>query len=482
MPTISKQPSVANKTQPSSAPNRSASTADTPCRMHPIPVPHLLWGHTQEFFADPLGFVRKATQYGPVARLRLMNEYVFLLTEPEDIKHVLVDNNKNYIKSRGVQILKRVLGDGLLTAEGDFWRRQRRLIQPAFHRNRIAAYATVMVDYTDRHLADWRHGEQRDIHEEMMRLTMEIVTKCLFDADIREEAPQLGQAISWLVDSFDFRRIGPIGEFLDRFDRKRRRLFEENLQILDRMIYDIIEQRRASGEDRGDLLSMLLHAQDEEAAEGEEAQMTDKQVRDEAMTLFSAGHETTANALSWAFYLLAQYPEVEAKLHDELDRVLGRPPHGRLPTLDDLSNLPYTRQVFAETMRIYPPAWIIGRQAVGEDNISGCRVPPGRVIFMSQYATHHDPRFWPDPEKFIPERFAPEAVKGRPKFAYFPFGGGPRLCIGEPFAWMEGHLVLAAIAHRYRLRLAPGQIIRPQPRVTLRPAGGIRMILQQRGV
>jgi cytochrome P450 len=450
--------------------------------MHPIPASHLLWGHTQEFFADPLGFIRKAAQYGPVARLRLANEYVFLLTEPEDIKHVLVDNNKNYIKSRGVQILKRVLGDGLLTAEGDFWRRQRRLIQPAFHRSRIAAYATVMVDYTARHLADWRHGEQRDIHEEMMRLTMEIVTKCLFDADIRDEAPQLGQAISWLVEGFDFRRIGPIGEFLDRFDRKRQRLFEENLQVLDRMIYDIIEQRRASGEDRGDLLSMLLHAQDEEAAEGEETRMTDKQVRDEAITLFSAGHETTANALSWAFYLLAQYPDVETRLHDELDRVLGQPPHGRLPTLDDLPNLPYTRQVFAESMRVYPPAWIIGRQAVGEDNISGCRVPPGRVIFMSQYATHHDARFWPEPEKFIPERFAPEAVKERPKFAYFPFGGGPRLCIGEPFAWMEGHLVLAAIAHRYRLHLAPGQIVRPQPRVTLRPAGGIRMILQQRGM
>jgi cytochrome P450 len=450
--------------------------------MHPIPASHLLWGHTQEFFADPLGFIRKAAQYGPVARLRLANEYVFLLTEPEDIKHVLVDNNKNYIKSRGVQILKRVLGDGLLTAEGDFWRRQRRLIQPAFHRSRIAAYATVMVDYTARHLADWRHGEQRDIHEEMMRLTMEIVTKCLFDADIRDEAPQLGQAISWLVEGFDFRRIGPIGEFLDRFDRKRQRLFEENLQVLDRMIYDIIEQRRASGEDRGDLLSMLLHAQDEEAAEGEETRMTDKQVRDEAITLFSAGHETTANALSWAFYLLAQYPDVETRLHDELDRVLGQPPHGRLPTLDDLPNLPYTRQVFAESMRVYPPAWIIGRQAVSEDNISGCRVPPGRVIFMSQYATHHDARFWPEPEKFIPERFAPEAVKERPKFAYFPFGGGPRLCIGEPFAWMEGHLVLAAIAHRYRLHLAPGQIVRPQPRVTLRPAGGIRMILQQRGM
>lgn len=482
MPTISKQPPVASMKSSTAISSQPGASQDAVCGMHPIPASHLLWGHTQEFFADPLGFIRKAAQYGPVARLRLANEYVFLLTEPEDIKHVLVDNNKNYIKSRGVQILKRVLGDGLLTAEGDFWRRQRRLIQPAFHRSRIAAYATVMVDYTARHLADWRHGEQRDIHEEMMRLTMEIVTKCLFDADIRDEAPQLGQAISWLVEGFDFRRIGPIGEFLDRFDRKRQRLFEENLQVLDRMIYDIIEQRRASGEDRGDLLSMLLHAQDEEAAEGEETRMTDKQVRDEAITLFSAGHETTANALSWAFYLLAQYPDVETRLHDELDRVLGQPPHGRLPTLDDLPNLPYTRQVFAESMRVYPPAWIIGRQAVGEDNISGCRVPPGRVIFMSQYATHHDARFWPEPEKFIPERFAPEAVKERPKFAYFPFGGGPRLCIGEPFAWMEGHLVLAAIAHRYRLHLAPGQIVRPQPRVTLRPAGGIRMILQQRGM
>ena len=472
---MTSQPPILEEPVPAAEPDGRS------CQLHPMPTFNLFWGHTQEFFADPLGFLRRAARYGPLAQLRLVNVRAILLTEPEDIKHVLVDNNRNYIKSQGVRLLKRVLGEGLLTAEGEFWRRQRRLIQPAFHRKRIAGYAEVMTRFTERHLADWQDGQQRDMHQEMMHLTMEVVTKCLFDADIRNEAQELGQAITQLLESFDFRRIGPIGQFLDRLDRKGQRRFQENLQVLDRLIYQLIQERRASGQDHGDLLSMLLQAQDEEAAD-EAAGMTDKQVRDEALTLFIAGHETTANALSWTFYLLAQHPEVEAKLHQELDAVLGPPEdgQGRLPTLADLERLPYARQVLEESMRLFPPAWIIGREAVGPDTVGGCPVQPGQVFFMSQYVTHHDPRFWPEPERFIPERFEPAEVKKRPKFAYFPFGGGPRLCVGEPFARMEAHLILATIAHRYRLELVPGAVVRPLARVTLRPAHGLPMILHAR--
>ena len=459
----------------------------------PGPPKHWLWGNLRDFDRDRLGMLLGVgRQYGPVVGLRFLTTRAFLLTDPEDIKHLLVDNHRNYLKGYGVQALKPTLGEGLLTSEDEFHKRQRRLVQPAFHRRRIEAYAEIMARYADEHMQGWRDGHEIDLHEEMMRLTMVIVARCLFDADVSRDAAHLGKAISDLIEQFDFNRIGPIGQFINRFDRKLIREREQRLRVLDELLYDLIRTRRAEDTDHGDLLSMIVNAQDGEAAAGEAKGMTDKQVRDELITLFIAGHETTAIALTFTFYLLAQHPEVEAKLLAELDSVLGAPAEGaelgapgtetaRLPTEEDLARLPYTRQVFAEAMRLYPPAFAVARTARGDDLIRGYRIRKGDSILASQWVTHRDPQLWTDPERFDPERFAPAAEAGRPKFAYFPFGGGPRRCVGEPFAWMEGHLLLATIAHRYRMRVQPGYALELEPRVTLRPRQGMPMRLERRG-
>ena len=450
----------------------------------PGPPKHWLWGNLQDFSRDRLGMLLEVgRQYGPVVGLRFLNTRAFLLTDPEDIKHLLVDNHRNYLKGYGVQALKPTLGEGLLTSEDEFHKRQRRLVQPAFHRQRIEAYAEIMTRYADEQMQGWRDGQEIDLHDEMMRLTMVIVARCLFDADVRRDAAHLGKAISDLIEQFDFNRIGPIGQFINRFDRKLIREREQRLRVLDELLYDLIRARRAEGKDHGDLLSMILNAQDSEAGADEAKGMTDKQARDELITLFIAGHETTAIALTFTFYLLAQNQEVETKLLAELDSVLGAPgtEAARLPTEEELARLPYARQVFAEAMRLYPPAFAVARTARGEDVIRGYRIRKGDSMIASQWVTHRDPQWWPDPERFDPERFTPAAEAGRPKFAYFPFGGGPRRCVGEPFAWMEGHLLLATIAHRYRMRVQPGYAPKLEPRVTLRPRHGMPMRLERRG-
>lgn len=449
----------------------------------PGPPKHWLWGNLQDFSRDRLGMLLEAgRQYGPVVGLRFLTTRAFLLTHPEDIKHLLVDNHRNYIKGYGLQALKPSLGEGLLTSEGEFHKRQRRMMQPAFHRQRIEAYAEIMARYADEQMQGWHDGQEIDLHEEMMRLTMVIVARCLFDADVSRDAAHLGNAISDLIEQFDLNRIGPIGQFINRFDRKLIRERDKRLHVLDELLYDLIRTRRAEGRDHGDLLSMIIAAQDSEAAAGEARGMSDKQVRDELMTLFIAGHETTAIALTFTFYLLAQHRDVEAKMLAELDGVLGAPgTEGvRLPREEDLEHLPYTRRVFAEAMRLYPPAFAVPRTAMGEDVIRGYRIRKGDSLIASQWVTHRDPQWWPDPERFDPDRFAPGAEAARPKFAYFPFGGGPRRCIGEPFAWMEGQLLLAAIAHRFRLHLQPGYVLELEPRVTLRPAHGMPMRLEAR--
>jgi cytochrome P450 len=425
------------------------------------------------FRRDPPEFLLdSARKYGDVVHFKFGPQAVYLLNHPDYIRDVLVTNNRNFVKSRGLEMAKKFLGEGLLTSEGEFHRRQRRLAQPAFHRQRINAYATVMTDYCAQTRSRWQPGKTLDISQEMMRLTLAIVGKTLFDANVETEAREIGKALTDVMQLFD-RITSPFAGLLEKLPLPSNIRWLRAKQRLDATIYRIIDERRRSGEDRGDLLSMLLLAQDEE---GDGTGMTNQQLRDEAMTLFVAGHETTANALTWTWYLLSQHPEVEAKLHHEIDAMLD----GKLPTAEDVVRLAYTEMVFAESMRLYPPAWVLGRRVLSDYRVGDYVIPSGSIILMSQWVMHHDPRFYPEPFRFDPERWTPEARESRPKFAYFPFGGGPRVCIGEQFAWMEGVLLIATIAQKWKMRLAPDQRVETKPMITLRPKHGMRMILQSK--
>jgi cytochrome P450 len=441
------------------------------------PGPKTLWpgGHLFYFRRDPLKFfTRMAREYGDVVQFRAGPQRIFLLNHPDYVRDILVTHHERFHKGRALQRAKRLLGEGLLTSEGDFHRRQRRLAQPAFHRQRVNSYARVMTEFAAQTSARWRDGQTLDIAEEMMRLTLSIVGKALFDADVESDADEVGAALTEVMNLFDYLML-PFSELLEKLPLPPQRRFERARARLDAVIYRIIEERRRSGEDRGDLLSTLLFAVDEEGGGG---RMSDEQLRDEVMTLFLAGHETTANALTWAWYLLAQNPEAESELHAELDRVLEG---GRPPAVEDLQALRYTEMIVAETMRLYPPAWAIGRLALAEHEAGGYQIPRGSLVLVSQYVMHRDPRFFPDPERFDPARFAPAAKDARPQFAYFPFGGGVRRCIGEGFAWTEAVLLLAALARRWTPRLAPGHAVEAKPRITLRPGkGGVRMTLTRR--
>ena len=422
---------------------------------------------------------RMKREHGDIVRFRIGPQEIWLLSHPDHIREVLVVSQRKFMKGRGLQMAKKLLGEGLLTSEGEFHLRQRRLAQPAFHRQRIAAYATTMVDYTAQLHHRWKaqvSGQPFDMAEEMMRLTLRIAGKTLFDTEVEHEAREVGQALTDLISTFE-RITNPLAALLEKLPLPGNRRFEKAKRTLDNIIYRIISERRRAiaerGEDRGDLLSMLLLAQDEEQGSGG---MTDQQVRDEAITLFLAGHETTANMLTWTWYLLSQNPAVEARLHAEIAAVLG----DRLPAFEDVAKLRYAEMVLAESMRLYPPAWILGRNALEDCEIGGCTVPRGALVLMSQYIVHHDARFYPEPDKFDPERWTPEAREARPKFAYFPFGGGTRTCIGEAFAWMEGVLVLTTLAQRWKPGLAPGHPIELHPLITLRPKHGMKMTLEQR--
>ncbi len=443
-------------------------TLDAP----PGPKGHLLGNNLREYAQDPLGFLSGcAREHGDVVRLRFMGQTFYLLSHPDLIEYVLVENNRNFTKTRILRRNRRLLGEGLLTSEGGFWRRQRRLAQPAFHRKRVAAYGEVMVAFTERSLDGWRDGETIDLHEEMMRLTLEIVAKCLFDADVGSEAKDVGSAMKVALEDFSSQRsLIRIPKSIPTPHNLR---FERAARRLEGIVRTIIEERRKKSgeEDRGDLLSLLMLAEDES---GE--RMTDKQLRDEVMTLFLAGHETTANALTWTFWLLSLNPEVEAKLATELGRVLG----SRAPTVADLSNLPYVERVIKESMRLYPPAWVMGREAIGECEVGSYRMPAGTTALISQWVVHRDPRYHHDPQRFDPDRWTAEYEEALPRFAYFPFGGGPRQCIGAGFAMTEARLILATVAQRFTMELAPGQRVEPYPSVTLRPKKGIRMTLVER--
>ncbi len=423
---------------------------------------------------DPIRlFEYLAANFDRVSSYRIGPSQIVLMNDPELIREVLIVQPQNFIKERTQRRMKILLGEGLITSDGEVHKRQRRIAAPAFHRQRIQAYATVMVERAAAMRESWRAGVEIDASAEMMRLALQIVARTLFDSDVTRDVQLINDEVNAIMRLYNFLVALPQLESwlhlpipgVMRFKRARKRL--------DKVVYRMIDDRRRLGVDGGDLLSMLLAARDDEA---DHSGMTDEQLRDEVLTIFLAGYETVANALAWTWLLLGQNPDAEAKLHAEIDSVLG----GRLPTLDDLPQLRYAEMVIAESMRLYPPAWAMGRQATCDIEIGPYKLPAGTYVFFSQYIIQRNADFFPDPLRFDPERFTPERKAGRPRFAYFPFGGGSRQCIGESFAWMEAILTLVTLAQRWRLRLVPDQRIDVQPKITLRPKYSIRMVPEQR--
>jgi cytochrome P450 len=422
---------------------------------------------------DPLGFLeRTATRYGDVALFRVGHYRLVFVNHPDLVHEVLVTRHASFAKGRILEQTRDIFGQGLLTSEGELHRRQRRLIQPAFHRRRVDAYADAMARDAADTAARWQDGATVDAAQEMMRLTLRIVARCLFSVDVEDsEAHEVGRALDTLVASFEL-TVNPLRNLINKLPLPSVRRARRARAILDTLVYGLIAERRRTG-DGEDLLSLLLEARDEDG-QG----MNDRQVRDEVLTLFLAGHETTANALAWTWYLLARHPEAAVRFRAEIDTVLG----DRLPGADDVPRLVFTRQVLAESMRLYPPAWAISRRAVEPVVIGGYPLPADTGVLCSQWVAHRDPRFFPDPLRFLPERWTETFEAGLPKLAYFPFGGGPRICIGMGFAWMEGILLLATLGRRWILELAPGSPpVEPSPRITLRPKGGVPVVLRRRG-
>ncbi|MDQ3130992.1 MAG: cytochrome P450 [Acidobacteriota bacterium] len=432
----------------------------------------LFGGHFRSFRRDPTEFLTKLSKLGDVTTFKLGGIPAFLVNHPDLIRDLLVTNHNKFIKGRALQRAKSLLGEGLLTSEKEFHLRQRRMIQPSFHRSRINDYAVSMIEFAAKMSDEWQNGEERDIDKEMMRLTLNIVGKTLFGANVEEDAAEVGEAMTTIVSMFNFMLL-PFAEILEKLPLPQIKKLKLARKTLDEVIYKIIDERRASGEDKGDLLSMLLLAQDEETGTA----MTDLQVRDECLTLFLAGHETTANALTWTFYLLSQNPESEAKFHRELDEVLS----GKNLTPADYPGLKYTEQILAESMRLFPPAWTVGRLATEEHEFGGYKIPKKSLVLASPFVMHRDERFWEHADEFKPERWETLSVKeAGNKFIYFPFSKGVRSCVGEQFAWMEGVLLLAALGKNWKLRLNSDQKVGLQAMITLRPKYGMKMRIEKR--
>jgi cytochrome P450/SAM-dependent methyltransferase len=415
--------------------------------------------------------MRDLATYGELAHFRFRSTDIYLVTDPDDIKRVLAGHHRGFTKSQSMQEGRRILGDGLLTSEGDLHQRQRRLIQPAFRHSRVEAYGATMAELAEAESASWRDGETRDVHVEMSELTVRILGATLFSTDLDGDAPEIVDALARSIPVIA-RMPLPLAGVWERLPLPGPRRFASSLGRLDRASRDIIERRRAEPDAPDDLLALLLEPQGNWNGAGIGEQL----VRDETMTILLAGHETTANLLTWTWYLLSRHPEVEARLHAEIDEVLGDRP----PALADLPALVYTGRVLNEALRLYPPVWALGRRAIVDHEVDGYTIPTGSIVAVNPYVMHHDPRFYPDPFRFDPDRWTDEERGKRPKYAYFPFGGGPRLCLGESFAWLETRLVVAAFARRWRLRVAPGHRVEPAPGLTLRPKYGMRMVVERR--
>jgi cytochrome P450 len=425
-----------------------------------------------DYGRDPLGFMLALRDYGDLVPVRFGPFQALFALGPAEVEDVLVTKNKDYRKSLGTRILIPLLGHGLLTAEGETWFRQRRLAAPAFHRERINGYATAMVDYTQEHIDRWQAGQEIDLHEELMSLTLRIVARTLFDTEVTPRIREVAES-SAQVQTFMFTRFNGLSFLVPTWlPTPANRRYRRTIARLDEVVYAIVRERMQSGEDRGDLLSMLIEARDEDGS-----RMTERQVRDEVMTLMLAGHETTAVALSWCSMLLAQNPEVEKRLGDELGSVLD----GRLPTPADVPALRYSEAVIYETLRLYPPAYATGREPIRKTDVVGQPVSPRRnVIFVSPYVSGRDPRYFDAPDSFRPERWLDGLAKRLPRGVFYPFGMGPRMCIGSSFAMLEATLLLATIAQRWRFGLVDGQDLRPFPAITLRPREGLRMVVASR--
>ena len=464
----------------------------------------------RQFFHDPIKTLSTISQkYGDISYFKLgPKQHVYLINNPDYIEKVLIYDHRNFKKGKRLQAAKALLGEGLVTSEGNFHNRQRRLIQPIFHPKQIMAYGKIMTDYAIRHRDRWKNEDILDISQEMMQLTLGIICKSVLNYDVESEAKQIGKALT-TTRNYSKRLQSPIGQVLDKIPiLPAPRGAREAKKELDSLVYRLISERRrhhqqeSNNNNNGydDLLSRLLQAQDsnlagsassnggaQSSSSSPDGKMSDKQVRDEVMTIFIAGHETTANALTWTFYLLSQYPDVEKKLHDEINSVLGpnddRNGHDdskKIPTVDDIPKLQYTEKVLRESMRLYPPVWTMGRYVENDYHVGEYTIPAGSSILMSQYVMHHDPRYYEEPEHFNPDRWTTKFKTDLPRFSYFPFGGGIRGCIGEPFAWMEGILIITTIAQKWTMHLVPGQRIKLDPAITLRPKYGMKMKLIRR--
>lgn len=411
-------------------------------------------------------------KYGTLVRIHSVLRKVYFVNEPEFIQTILVSKGSNFGKDRVLHMLRDyVLGHGLLTNEGESHKRQRKLLAPAFRKKHIASYAEAMVEYSERMASEWNEGDTVDIANEMMRLTLGIVAKTLFDADVDDDADKIGDALSHLMEYFPW-LVGPLASLRLRIPSPSRQRFFDSMHDIDETVLRIIKEHREDPSKDGSLLSLLLKARYEDDGSG----MTDQQVRDEAITLFLAGHETTANALAWSWFLLGQHPEQWDRLVEEVDAVWEQD----LEPYERFKKLEYTRHIFAESMRLFPPAHMIGRRALDSFALGPYQIPIGAMVLMSPYVMHRDPRYWEQPDAFRPERWEDGSTDDLPKFAYFPFGGGSRVCIGEHFAWMEGVLCLATLARQWRPKLVPGQVVEQQASITLRPKDGVMVKLERR--
>jgi cytochrome P450 len=432
-----------------------------------------VFGHFRQLRENPLDLFLQARQgAGDVARLQFGPVTAHLLSHPDHIRYVLQDNRRNFSKNTpGFRSMRLVVGDGLLTSEGDFWLRQRRIAQPAFHKQQLQSFSEDMRRATLEQAAGWQTGSLLDMNTEMIRLTLRIVGKTLFGSEVSGDFQAVSDAVEVLLRDIKRRskQLLPIPLTVPTPDN---RSFIQARETLDKIVFRMIRERRASSEESQDLLATLMNSVDDETGE----RMTDEQLRDEVMTLFLAGHETTANALTWTFYLLSKHPQEAELVYQEINAVL----RDKAIEFSDMAKLPKLKAFFQETMRLYPPAWIMSRFVEEDDTIGGYPIPKHSLAVVSPYVTHRHPDWWPNPEGFDPRRFSPEQESKRPRFTYFPFGGGPRQCIGNGFAMMEAMIILATILQRYRLELVPGMEIKAKPLITLRPSGAVMMKLHER--